>query len=445
MATTVQDGPVTRDGGASQVSVRSSWNSASVQLVGCHAAEPIESSVSMLCRLIAVSLLLSSCVPEATESITPSLDSVGVPIVRLPSLEASTAPEWTTELVYSTAGRDDLGLGRSYFLSAVLVDDSTLWVADGPRITMLGTDGTRMRTVGRSGGGPGEFQWEVSSLGLAEDGSIFAFELFGGRFTLFSPEGQLVSSATRLASAVADQESEVVAVLDGSNALTLLWQGRPFALGDTVADGIYHRNKVTLRLHDKSGSIIDSLGAWPGLQRAIGNLPIRFASGAVFDGRMGSIVIGTTDSLDFTLFRGTTRTSRFLGPPFRRAVTDAEIAAWREGVAHESPDADVFLDLATKFDQLAVMPTVGGVVLDDEGNLWIGEYATPRNAERRWHIISPTGTPIGRLSLPTRTSSLMPGRIELLDVAHGRLVLVRELGDGDVVIEVRAIESNRRR
>ncbi len=81
------------------------------------------------------------------------------------------------------------------------------------------------------------------------------------------------------------------------------------------------------------------------------------------------------------------------------------------------------------------LPAIGGLVVDDAGNLWVGSYEVGA-ATRRWRIISRTGQPIGLLELPAFRHPFVPGQTELLDVSGDRLAVRRTDPNGEVFVEV---------
>lgn len=393
-----------------------------------------------------VALVLAAC-GETPKTVLPSSaqDSLGVPLVRLPHLDSTGAPEWSTELIFSTQGGDGLYFGEFSGMPATFVGESELWIGNGQSIMVLGSDGTVLRSVGRSGDGPGEFASLVTALGMAEDGTISAFEMNLRRITRFRSDGRVALIVPRMAGFGEALEIEVIASLDGGRTLAVPWQGRPAVdVSHGIPHGPYLRNAVPVRMYDSTGAVVDSVGTWPGLQRNAKGLPIRFASGVVFDGRGRTTIIGVSDSIDLTIFDGSSRIRRLIGPPTARPVTESEKAAWRDGVTQEmGENASAVIELDEKLPGVTVLPTVGAVVLDDEGNIWIGEYVTAASPTRRWHLFSATGVPIGTLALPTQTRSFIPSKVEILDVAHGRIALLREMPDGEFVVEVRSIRRSK--
>jgi hypothetical protein len=77
--------------------------------------------------------------------------------------------------------------------TALLALDGRVIVADPKRLHILTDEGGHVRTVGRAGGGPGEFGW-VTSLGLVSPDTIAVQDALNHRVALFTPEGHHLGS-----------------------------------------------------------------------------------------------------------------------------------------------------------------------------------------------------------------------------------------------------------
>ncbi len=110
-----------------------------------------------------------------------------------------------------------------------------------------------------------------------------------------------------------------------------------------------------------------------------------------------------------------------------------------------------------------IYPAVGALKVDAEGSIWLGDYPRLDDMERRWTVLGPEGVPVGRLSLPVYRAELLKVRAsgrtgwaalelettipstghELLDVAGGRIAVLRKGQMGEEFIEVYAVELTR--
>ena len=375
---------------------------------------------------------------------TPRSDSATVTVVRRFGLKDSTILTWTSRSLFSTRDNDSLQLHGT--IDAVFVDDTGILVGNGAELMWVGPGGA-VRRIGREGDGPGEFR-AIFRLGVTADGSVFVGDLWSGRFTQVSPGGRVERIVNRLQLDDMGREIEPIAVLADGRILATLWQWRPNrgAIAG-IAAGPFERDPVPLFVSSGERQVVDTLGVWPGLERAkvtlggeTARLPIPFARSAVYDGRGGASVIGTSDSLDLWLFEGTAPKLHLTGPSEHRRVSPQDRADWRRMLDEVRPDiSHQLIEAERNIAEMPETPTVGGVVLDDRRNVWIGVYASSSEQVRRWYLFTSAGRPLGTMDLPSYTDALMPSRTELLDVRGDRLALLREDSTGALSIEVRSI------
>ncbi|MGI9626062.1 MAG: hypothetical protein ACR2QM_04445, partial [Longimicrobiales bacterium] len=104
--------------------------------------------------------------------------------------------ELTAEDVYTVGAIDGEDWEIfSQVTSATFDDLGNLYILDGDvgRFTVIGPDGSFVRTVGQQGGGPGEFQVAFGATVLPE-GGLVVFDLGKQGFQLFDPSGRFVNS-----------------------------------------------------------------------------------------------------------------------------------------------------------------------------------------------------------------------------------------------------------
>lgn len=391
---------------------------------------------SSICVVLAVAL--SGCIEgDRPTTAAARRDSAGVTIVRLEDFNVDALPVWASTPLYSTDTHDTLRLGGT--ATAVFAADSSLVIGSVADLLSLSPDGQTVHRLGRQGDGPGEYRG-ILRVGNAEGGALFVAE-YRGRITHLTTDGQVLGIIPRLQAGSSRRELDVIAWLDSGRVVATWWQQRPNR-GDIVGlpSGDFERDPVPLLTYDSTGRMTDSLGLWRGMERVLlspgGRIPVPFARSAAYDARGSTIAIGPTDSIDVSVFDGSRLTTRFTARMPRRQPTDADRAAASEAILLEigSPEFVAKLDAAPRIE---AMPAVGALVVDDRGNIWIGDYVTPAEHERRWAIYTPTGDPIATMVLPAAPQGLVPGRSELLDVFGDRLALLRESEEGEISIEVR--------
>ena len=366
-------------------------------------------------------------------------DSGGVLIAQIPTLAGSDAKVWTTTTQFSSGPGDTLATELQEIVRATFAPDGSLWNTTGSSIMVLDGNGLVQRHVGRRGEGPGEFQ-TLLSLGAVSDGSMFTAELSSGRLTQLGQDGfvQRIVNHLRLYSGAS--EIEPITMLTDGRVLAVPWQWRLNRGGQQGLAGMSaSRDAVPLLVYGRDGKLVDSLGTWQGLERSHG-LPIRLARSVVYDARSDATVVGVSDSLDLSLFVGTALKLRLIAPRGTRQPTPDETVGWNDAVVRAMGTlGQPLVKVAEENATAHALPVIGGVVVDDARNVWVGEYVVPTARVRRWYVYSQTGLLLGQLELPALVEAFVPSRTELLDVLGDRLALLRETRDGEYAIEVRTI------
>jgi hypothetical protein len=363
--------------------------------------------------------------------------------VMVPPLDSIRASAWSSRIVYSTLGLDTLQIGGGESLFARFLSDGSLAIANGPQIVILMPDGSFGRTLARGGDGPGEFRM-ISSLGLGSDGSIFASDHLAARFTELTSSGELRRVIPRMRPISGEMDDFPFAVLTDGQIVAAPWQARPARkLAKNEKAGSIVRDDIPIVTIDSTGQITDTLLLLPGLERSNGFVA-PFARSALYAGRGRKWVAGVSDSLDLNVFDESHPTMHLLA---RRTVVSASSQArqTRDSLIKEQFGAEIGFAIVKTQAEMPVagpLPNVGGVVVDDSGAIWIGDYATPGSTERQWYVFGADGRCLGQLPLPAFGDPLLPTRTELLDAAGGRVALIRESSDGGVYIEVRAVSRD---
>ncbi len=404
--------------------------------------------ISLRLAVVAAVIHAAGCTTEADKRIASRQNSSSDAIlVHVPQSMVDTTPAWTSHVAYSTAEVDSVQLWANS--TASFVADSSLLIGSGPDLFSVSLDGKTVRRLGREGDGPGEYH-RIFRLGTAEDGTVFVGDLFG-RVTHIRPSGEVVRIIPRLERGTAGRESDPVALLDSGRMVSTSWQQRPNRGGMAgLPSGDVERDPVPLFALDSTGKLIDTIGQWRGLERVRVNLdgeesrlPMPFARFVAYDARGDAIVIGATDSIDISLYDATRLTLRLIVESRQAQPTQQQLDEWRRAVLRDFPDVgEMVLRALDGGPRVDALPAVGALVVDDRRNIWVGSYITPGELQRRWLIFSPEGAPIGRMELPASPESLIPGRSEILDVYGDRLALLRVSDDGELWIEVRAIERD---
>ena len=388
----------------------------------------------------------------ATASATVSAtDSAGVEIVRISDLGALDLPELNTRLLYSTAPDVEL----YHVVGAVFLPDSSLAVADrgSSEVLLLDRQGSVRERAGGEGEGPGEYV-DMARIGVAADGNLSVFDASLQRFTFLDTQGS-VTGVQR----VQLNEAYVPLVHLADGGFVAVLETRPFRpLG-------FQRGPLFLVVFDQAGEVADTLGRWAGKERRVSPdrmFPVGFGATTLYAGRGSHAVLATTDSVDITLYEASAPRTRIRGGYATREVTSEEKEAWTDLYLEVYPE-DLRPSFRPDLEQAGVRdtyPAVGALKVDADGGVWLGGYPRLDDVKRSWTVLGADGIPVGRLSLPVYRPELLKVREsgitgwaaleletsipsashELLDVAAGRIAVLRTSEMGEEFIEVYAVE-----
>ncbi len=359
---------------------------------------------------------------------------MGVRIAELPELATTAAPTWRTKRAYTT---DDAGVLLHEAQAGAFLPDGSLLIANSgsSEILLFDPDGVLVRTIGRSGEGPGEYGY-INWLDAREDGSVLVYDVGLARLTTLNADYEV--EATRpLHTGVGFKFLLPLAFDSGGTVLATYGRSNVFNLGEW-------RDTVPLLSIGPGATSPDTLGLWPGQEKAAADvqagklrLPVGFGRTAIAAGGGGRVVIASTDSLLITVraIDGTpTLIVRGAGDP--TPVSERDRSAWLEEVTGLAPmDSEDFLREWTRGPVRETYPAFGALALDDEARLWVGEATRPGASTRSWVIFGADGVPEGRIELPTSAPHPLFARPEVLDIREGRIaLLLRDEWNEQVVV-----------
>lgn len=364
-------------------------------------------------------------------------DSSGVRVVRIPPLEQFSLPEIDAERLYSTqdVGRGGLELFR--VRDALFLMDGTLVIANGgtDELFFIGPEGVSVRAVGRKGRGPGEFNG-LSRLIPESEGGFLAWDF---RLSRFDKHGAFVGTE-RLNPESRVVSLEPLAVYGDGRIVAVLGQQNYFQRNGE------RRDTVPLMVFPSGQDAPDTIGTWKGLERAFGELrgqatfivPIGFARTVFFGANGERVAIGSSDSLDLTVFDSALKvTLRLVARSSKRHPTDAQEKAWRDFISGRMSLNDDDVRRAWAEGPIReTLPGFDGLAVDSEGRLWIAEATVPGSARRRWVVFDADGTPVGEWKVRATWHSYLPGRTELLAVGSDRVALLRRTEFDEESVEV---------
>jgi hypothetical protein len=364
--------------------------------------------------------LLASCGGDAAggSAAFSVRDSAGVQIAE------STAPAWEEGEGWRLSAEPILQIGEAegapqYLLSRVgsvtrRSDGSIVLANSGlQEIRTYGPDGAHLRSFGREGGGPGEFQ-RLGGIFLLPGDSVLAYDFTARRLSLFSPEGEFVRASTLQEEQSPNQGFPQVihALSDGSAIVRLIG----FDRSASASDGLTFQTQTFLRF-SPTGELLDTVSVQPPLETyqvsqeapsgmiTVVMMTPSFGREQITAVTENRIILGSNKVFQVEVYApdgALERIIRVEQPP--RPVTDEMLEALarerseREAAANR--DDPLLRRAHQELPHAATVPFYSRALGDDAGNLWLREYDVPEGPEPGWMIFDPEGRLLGTVTLP---------------------------------------------
>ena len=355
--------------------------------------------------------LAIACAPDAAGAAAQSTvqvsDSAGVRNISVGRVEELSAPELTTDLVFSTR---ELGIELYRVGDALLLANGGLALANtgDSEILLFSEDGLLAGRVGGQGEGPGEFG-TITTL-LTADAGFLAYDTRLGRLSRFSETGEFLTSS-RLSPQSAIVDLKPLARDAAGNMLAILGVQRSF-----LPAGMKRDTTPLLSFPDlETGP--DTLELLPAQEWAYGSSPgqevlSRQETGFGRDIVAGALgdraLIGSTDALSLSIYAADGRLKRRIhGSGGGWTVTAEEIETSRaEPLTRRADPPDWYVDFVENLPYRETHPAFHSAVLGPEEMVWIGLATRPDEETRRWLVIGPDGQLRGWSDLPAQASVL---------------------------------------
>jgi hypothetical protein len=328
-------------------------------------------------------------------------DSTGVEIVTSPASTLARPLDWhIDEHPRATIGAtDDSANANSHAAHAFRLRDGSVLVVDdaltssGPKVRILVFDsaGHYLRSIGRIGKGPGEFNG-IAAVGMWAGDSIFVFDQRLGMLHLFTMAGAFVRRAS-LTGFPAFELDPVGSAANGSFVVsrtrhtpTAVMRDYHTVGGDGTVSPAFAKD-VRIGPRRVEQTIWDEVGVDAVNQRNIYcTEPERYEIRQhTMDGRLARIM----------------RVS--LAP---RAATQEEVTRHKERrvalvrARLGTGSADWMKAELDKLRAPGLLPTFADLIADAEGNLWAQELRPVGDEPQRWLVFDPGGALLGVMSFP---------------------------------------------
>ena len=276
--------------------------------------------------------------------------------------------------------------------------DGELYVLDGQAadVRVFGSDGVYVRTLGRSGAGPGEFN-RPAGMALDAQGALWVMNWGNARYTAYDPgTGELLREVRRLPSFAVtpwpggfDERGRLLDVgLDRDGEVAILRLDTAFVLSDTLAvPQAGDENRIVFR---RNGFMVMSMlvpfapgPAWA--PRARGGIAV--GEGAEY--RLHRIDFGGDTTMTIELSRERVRVTA--------SERDSALAAFSERAATSNGTPD----RRPRVPELK--PAHGTLFVDNQDRIWVRGTA-PAGATPVWDVIGEDGRFLGQIQIPEFSS-----------------------------------------
>ena len=329
-----------------------------------------------------------------------------------------------TVAIGSTAGDESYELYR-VFGASKLSDGRIVLVNQGSQqLRYYDAVGRHLKSVGRAGKGPGEFQ-DAFYLWVLPGDTVWVGDYRPWQFHVFSPDGEFVRTVRPTPQY--GNPPGVMNVLDDGRAVLA---DRAFSSNTTFA--LRH---LTVVIHNADGSLADTVGTYPNgrygkltdTPGALNVYPL-FESFARVAAAGSRIVVGHGDDPQLTILEAAAQLRashvlRWTTQP--RAISPEDIKAERRRIEEPYKDMDpaarrelVEPLVSEKRPVAEQFPAFSTVMLGRDGRIWVKDYVRPRELQTRWTAYGPDGRFVCGAVLPDVEQVLEFGADYVLALHH---------------------------
>jgi len=396
--------------------------------------------------LAAVLLAAATCGGEAPGQGSVTVrDSAGITIVESRAPRWGQGEEWRVDpeplLDLTTTGSSPEHHEFEWVTDLVTTPDGGLALAESgwKEVRFYDARGHHVRTVGREGEGPGEFDRINDLLELAGD-SLGAEDNWMRRLTIYDAQGEL----GRIVSFLDVDTRDLFPLPDGG----FLAHVAAFSLMDEEIEGGLQRQPSPIVRLDALGEVRDTVAVGAGFEHVVivvdgevaGDAGPLFRKSDHMEVRDGKLYVGAADSLSYEMRDTDGRLLRLVRVPgFDLSVPPEMIEARRERLrASRNP---IFREIDRQTPDPTSLPAYSDLVVDELGNVWLEAFLSleQQDEPRRWRVFDPEGAWLGEVLLPPRFTVFGIGRHRILgarrdelDVAHPQVLALERGVEGRV-------------
>jgi hypothetical protein len=365
------------------------------------------------CRASTVGMLaLAACTgngPTGTDAVVT--DSAGVRVVVNPRSPATLPSEWRLQ------DPPVLEIGvvdgpREYQLfqvqSGTVLSDGTVVVAEGSsrEIRYYDNSGRHLRSAGRLGDGPGEFQSAVLIGAFGAD-SLLIWDLQLRRASVFDRSGTFVRSFVPASGGDLTQPVLAGVLFDGM----LIVRHQPVYSPGVSSPGV-NRPEVVVYVAGSDGTLETRLGEFPGSEALVATTglgpmvtDVTFGRGLHLSAVSDRVAVANDDAYSVRIYDGRGRLLHVVRQDrdllaIREEDFQQVRQAMLENAATPAPVRAAFEQALDQMPRHTTFPAFASIRLDRMRNLWVEERRPPGVTQPIWQVFDSEGFLVARVRTP---------------------------------------------
>lgn len=324
-----------------------------------------------------------------------------------PDAVSDAAAAWHLDsMPLVTAGGEGAAEEFGDVVGVAILSDGGFVVGDGQaqQLRVYDRDGRLRRTVGRSGGGPGEFR-QLRWAGALPGDTLVGFDRRGWRFTLFTRDGERARTVDLVRAPFLRSPQPIAVLADGS--VLLVGRAMPPAPDGPVRGGVAVESTTVARVRLTTGEA-DSIATLP-MQRTYRGDRGWFASVMSFTPRLalvatpGGFAAGYGDDTVVSVFALDGRRRVVPAPLPHQPIPDDVARAERDRRIERSRDFRPQVEaMWREIDLPDRYPRFDAIAADGAGRIWIRAHPAADAEPGRWTVFDSAGRVVAHATLPPR-------------------------------------------
>jgi len=328
-------------------------------------------------------------------------DSAGIQIVE------SAAPAWRDAVGWTILPEPDVQIGVvegdlpyefQRVAGAIRLANGSIVIADGGtnEVRIFDAGGRHVRSVGRTGQGPGEYEYIRGLMSCGGD-AIYAFDL-NWQLKVYDTAGALQREHTMLQPGVS-RSPYALSCSSSGNFVMSGW-------GDMMAQPGFYQATSPVYVLDGSGGVLSELGEFISSERIAserGSRPHPFGRAVSFAMNDDEVYVGTGEAMQLLVYGLDGELRRIVrGPSPDLAIRSEHVAAYRESVMRNVREAQ----RAATERELRDMPmperfpAFTETRMARDGHVWLRRFVPPGGAGAPWSVFAADGAYLGDVEMP---------------------------------------------